>query len=72
MLTCDLYSLAWAEMYIAMADLVRHFDFVFPEATADDFLPSRDQFTIGTKGNGHLIAKVEKHCTGGGTRIVHP
>ncbi|KAH8897428.1 trichodiene oxygenase [Thozetella sp. PMI_491] len=49
---------AWAEMYIATAELVRRFDFQFQGSTAEDFLFHSDQFTIGTKGKGILNARI--------------
>jgi len=55
------YSLAWAEMYIALAALAPRFDFQFYDANAADFLASFDQFAIGTRSGGHLKATVSSH-----------
>lgn len=51
-------SLAWAEMYLALAALVQGFDFKFEDAKAEDFEFESDQFAIGTKGKGLLRAHV--------------
>ena len=51
-------SLAWAEMYLLLTFLVRSFDFQFEGVTAKDFEYSSDQFIIGTKAKGVLMAKV--------------
>ncbi|KAI0975945.1 trichodiene oxygenase [Xylaria arbuscula] len=48
--------LAWAELYMVVATLVRRFDFSFPNATADDFVCDSDQFLIQTRTKGHLYA----------------
>ncbi|KAI0503214.1 trichodiene oxygenase [Xylaria bambusicola] len=48
--------LAWAELYIVVAALVRRFDFAFPSATAQDFVCDSDQFLIQTRAKGHLYA----------------
>ncbi|RYP22145.1 hypothetical protein DL767_009119 [Monosporascus sp. MG133] len=53
--------LAWAEMYMIVASLAQHFDFQFNGATAEDFECTSDQFAIGTKGKGMLIATVTSH-----------
>lgn len=58
MLTRGCYSLAWAEMYLILATMIRRFDFEFEGATAEDFMASSDQFIIGTKGKGVLKAAV--------------
>ncbi|RYO91541.1 hypothetical protein DL764_008276 [Monosporascus ibericus] len=50
--------LAWAEMYMIVAALAQHFDFQFEGATAEDFECTSDQFAVGTKGKGMLIATV--------------
>ncbi|RYP45735.1 hypothetical protein DL768_007976 [Monosporascus sp. mg162] len=53
--------LAWAEMYMIVAALAQHFDFQFEGATAEDFECTSDQFAVGTKGKGALIATVTSH-----------
>lgn len=54
----DGYSLAWAELYLALAALVQRFTFDFMGAKAEDFECESDQFVIGTKGKGVLKAHV--------------
>ncbi|GAW23198.1 hypothetical protein ANO14919_127490 [Xylariales sp. No.14919] len=48
--------LAWAELYIVVATLVRRFDFAFPDATPEDFVCGSDQFLIHARAKGHLYA----------------
>ncbi|KAI1773303.1 putative Trichodiene oxygenase [Hypoxylon cercidicola] len=50
--------LAWAELYLTLAALVRQFDFRFEGAKAEDFECDSDQFVVGTKGKGLLEAHV--------------
>ena len=54
------FSLAWAELYLAISGLVFNFDFQFPGASAEDFKCESDQFVLGTKGKTVLnaLAKV--------------
>lgn len=53
-----LRSLAWAEMYQLLADLVQRFDFTIKDATAEDFELHKDNFGIGTKAGCNLMAHV--------------
>ncbi|GAW17294.1 hypothetical protein ANO14919_067490 [Xylariales sp. No.14919] len=50
--------LAWADTYLLVAGLVDRFDFRYPDARAEDFEITSDQFAIGTKGKGVLKATV--------------
>ncbi len=50
--------LAWAEMYLLVAALVRRFDLTIEGATASDFELERDNFAIGTKAGCNLMARV--------------
>lgn len=43
-------------MYIIIAALVQRFDFRFEGASAEDFEPYSDEFIIGTRGKGVLMA----------------
>lgn len=52
-----LHSLAWAELYMALAALVQQFNFDFVGASAEDFECVSDQFVIGTRGKGILNAR---------------
>lgn len=54
-----LISLAWAEMYIVLAALIRRFDFQFFDTKAEDFEVVSDQFVTGIRGNGLLEAHVQ-------------
>jgi hypothetical protein len=46
----DLFSLAWAELYLILARIVKNYEFDFVDTTAEDVDPYSDQFIIGTKG----------------------
>ncbi|KAF2821517.1 trichodiene oxygenase [Ophiobolus disseminans] len=50
--------LAWAEMYLLLAALVRKFDFDVEGAVAGDFELERDNFAIETKAGVNLKARV--------------
>ncbi|XDG06281.1 hypothetical protein ABKA04_005896 [Annulohypoxylon sp. FPYF3050] len=50
--------LAWAEMYLLVANLVDRYDFRYLNAQAEDFECDSDQFAIGTSGKGVLKATV--------------
>ncbi|XXH01450.1 hypothetical protein Hte_007810 [Hypoxylon texense] len=50
--------LAWAEMYLVLAALVRNFNFAIEGATASDFEMESDNFGIGTKAGCNLMAHV--------------
>lgn len=54
----DGHSLAWAELYLALAALIQRFNFEFIGTKAEDFECNSDQFVIGTKGKGVLKAHV--------------
>lgn len=54
-------SLAWAEMYLLIADLVRNFNFTVKDATAGDFALDMDNFGIGTKAGCNLMVFVTSH-----------
>jgi hypothetical protein len=43
-------------MYLTVATLAQRFDFRFEDAKAEDFACASDQFVVGTKGRGRLIA----------------
>lgn len=51
-------SFAWAELYLAVAELVQRFDFDFHGLTEDHFTIESDQFIISTKGKAVLEASV--------------
>ncbi|KAI1264400.1 cytochrome P450 [Xylariaceae sp. FL1019] len=53
---CVGMHLAWAELYLVTATLVRDFDFDFAGTTAEDLRAISDQFIIGTKHGGNLNA----------------
>ncbi|RYP92043.1 hypothetical protein DL770_001821 [Monosporascus sp. CRB-9-2] len=53
-------SLAWAELYIATAALVRRFDFQLHEAGPKDVLCVSDQFICGTEDTGGIKALARK------------
>ncbi|KAK0712207.1 cytochrome P450 [Apiosordaria backusii] len=56
--------LAWAEMYMVVAALVRGFEFDFQGLTLDDhFKVMSDQFIISTKGKAVLEARVSTRPT---------
>ncbi|KAI1441145.1 cytochrome P450 [Annulohypoxylon stygium] len=57
--------LAWAEMYLLVANLVDRFDFGYLNARAKDFECDSDQFAIGTRGKGVLEATVSLRDGGG-------
>lgn len=51
----DLFSLAWAELYLTLAMLVSRFDFEFVGTGPEDVEPDSDQFIIGTKSKHGVI-----------------
>ncbi|KAI0154616.1 cytochrome P450, partial [Xylariaceae sp. FL1272] len=53
---CVGMHLAWAELYLVTATLVRGSDFDFEGTTAEDLRAVSDQFIIGTKHGGNLNA----------------
>ncbi|EEQ29552.1 cytochrome P450 [Microsporum canis CBS 113480] len=55
---CIGMHLAWAEMYLLLAYLVKEFDFTIMNATAGDFELEKDNFGIGTKASCNLMAHV--------------
>ncbi|KAI4601987.1 hypothetical protein KJ359_010853 [Pestalotiopsis sp. 9143b] len=59
--TCLGTHLAWAEMYLLIADLVRNFNFTVKDATAGDFALDMDNFGIGTKAGCNLMVFVTSH-----------
>jgi hypothetical protein len=54
------YSLAWAELYMTVAALVRRFDFTFDGAGPKDVVCASDQFIIGTKDSSGLKVYVSR------------
>jgi hypothetical protein len=52
------FSLAWAEIYLAVAALVQKFDFRFEGSSAEGFELESDQFIVRTRGKGFLNAFV--------------
>ncbi|KAI2603717.1 cytochrome P450 [Hypoxylon sp. NC1633] len=50
--------LAWAEIYITLAALIRRFDFKFQDIVARDLELESDQYTIGIKAGAVLKADV--------------
>lgn len=54
-------SLAWAEMYLVIADLVRKCTFTMNNVAAGDFELDTDNFGIGTKAGCNLTAFVTSH-----------
>ncbi|KAF3003834.1 hypothetical protein E8E14_003148 [Neopestalotiopsis sp. 37M] len=59
--TCLGMHLAWAEMYLVIADLVQKFNFTIKNAAADDFELEMDNFGIGTKAGCNLTVLVTLH-----------
>lgn len=53
-------SLAWAELYMLIAEIVSRYDLSFDAAAYDDIKWSSDQFIIGTSGKGGLPTTVKK------------
>ncbi len=51
-------SLAWAELYITLATIARHFDFEFQDIQASDFEMESDDFIIVTKNKALLNCDV--------------
>ena len=49
-----IHSLAWAELYLVVATLIRRFDFDFGNVKAEDVECVSDQFVIGTKEQNGL------------------
>ncbi|ETS86527.1 hypothetical protein PFICI_00355 [Pestalotiopsis fici W106-1] len=52
--TCLGIHLAWAEIYLLIAELVQNFNFIIKDATASDFELEMDNFGIGTKAGCNL------------------
>ncbi|KAI0168052.1 trichodiene oxygenase [Pestalotiopsis sp. NC0098] len=59
--TCLGMHLAWAEMYLVIANLVRKFNFTIKNVTAVDFELDTDNFGIGTKAGCNLAAFVTSY-----------
>jgi hypothetical protein len=55
-------SLAWAELYLTIAELIHQFDFSFEGTTLNDIEPVSDQFIIGTRPGNGFVVRV-KPCT---------
>jgi hypothetical protein len=55
------FSLAWAELYLAVAALAQKFDFRLKGSSAGDFKGESDQFIVGTRGKGFVNAFVSVH-----------
>ncbi|KAK7923663.1 cytochrome P450 [Apiospora marii] len=53
--------LAWAQMYLVLAALVKDFDLTVEGATAKDFEAEMDNFAIGTKAGPNLYTHVSIH-----------
>ncbi|KAK8118193.1 uncharacterized protein PG998_006474 [Apiospora kogelbergensis] len=67
-------TLAWAEMYLIIAQTVQRFDFDFIDLDDTHFQMESDQFIIGTKGNAVLKTAASLHtgpaaCAGTCDRI---
>lgn len=52
------HSLAWAEMYLVVAQVVQRLEFDFQGVDATSFHMQSDQFIIKTKGIAELNAAV--------------
>jgi hypothetical protein len=55
-----LHSLAWAELYIATATIVRRFDFTFAPGMHENIEPYSDSFIITTKRQTGFEATVKE------------
>jgi len=51
-------SLAWADLYLALANLAPRFDFEFMDICAEDLGMISDNFVIGTKARSRLICGI--------------
>ncbi|KAH7302943.1 putative Trichodiene oxygenase [Stachybotrys elegans] len=56
--------LAWAELYLVIAELAQRFDFDFQGLTADHFEIESDRFILSTKGKAILKASVTSYKGG--------
>ncbi|KAI0403198.1 trichodiene oxygenase [Xylaria palmicola] len=52
--------LAWAELYMTVAGLVKRFDLFFDSSAPDDLTCTSDQFIIGTSGRNGLPVSVRR------------
>ncbi|KAI1736981.1 cytochrome P450 [Xylaria scruposa] len=57
---CVGMHLAWAGLYMLVAEIVPRYDLSFDAAAYDDIKWSSDQFIIGTNGKGGLLTTVKK------------
>lgn len=52
------FSLAWAQMYLLLGNIVQRFEFKFPTRKAEDFYVTNDNFVSGTPAMGVVPALV--------------
>lgn len=57
---CFSSSLAWAEIYLLLGNIVERFEFEFPSTKAEDFYVTKDNFALGTPSMGVVPALVTK------------
>lgn len=54
------FSLAWAEIYLLLGNIVQRFEFKFPATNAEDFYVTNDNFASRTPSMGVVPALVTK------------